>query len=79
MIKEILQRRTQKIDNEDVVQTLLSEIVDIGNASCLEVRRAHNIISRLDGILTASNQNLVCPVLIAELGCIAFPGFLVSD
>lgn len=33
MIEEILQRRTEKIDNEDVVQTLLSEIVDIGNAS----------------------------------------------
>lgn len=33
VIEEILQRRTEKIDNEDVVQTLLSEIVDIGNAS----------------------------------------------
>lgn len=26
--------------------------------------------------LTASNQDLVCPVLITELGCIALPGFL---
>lgn len=30
------------------------------------------------GILTASNENLVRPVLIAELGCITFPGFLIS-
>ena len=31
------------------------------------------------GILTASNQNLICPVLIAELGSIAFPGFLIGS
>lgn len=33
VIEKILQGRTEKIDNEDVVQTLLSEVVDIGNTS----------------------------------------------
>jgi hypothetical protein len=33
VIEKILQRRTEKINNEDVVQALLSEIIDIGNAS----------------------------------------------
>lgn len=46
MIEEILQRRTEEINNEDVVETLLPEIVDIGNASWYEVRRAYNMISR---------------------------------
>ena len=33
----------------------------------------------LDEKLTTSDQNLVRPVLIAELGCIAFPRFLSED
>ncbi len=34
MIKQIFETGSQQVDNEDVVQTLLAEIVDIGNASC---------------------------------------------
>ena len=41
----------------------------------LEERTATHLLAF--EILTASNQNLVRPVLIAELGCIAFPGFLI--
>jgi hypothetical protein len=33
VVKEILKTGTEKVDNEDVVQTLLTEVIDIGNAS----------------------------------------------
>jgi hypothetical protein len=33
VVKEILETGTEKVDNEDVVQTLLAEVIDIGNAS----------------------------------------------
>jgi hypothetical protein len=33
VVKEILETGTEKVDNEDVVQTLLTEVIDIGNAS----------------------------------------------
>jgi len=32
VIEEILERRAEKVNNEDVVKTLLTEIVDIGNS-----------------------------------------------
>lgn len=34
MIEEILETGSKKVDNEDVVQTLLSEVVDIGDTGC---------------------------------------------
>jgi hypothetical protein len=34
MIEEVLETRSKKVDNEDVVQTLLSEVVDIGDTGC---------------------------------------------
>lgn len=33
VVKEILETGTEKVDNEDVVQALLAEVIDIGNAS----------------------------------------------
>lgn len=33
MIKKVFKRGTEEIDNEDVVETLLSKVVDVGNAS----------------------------------------------
>jgi hypothetical protein len=32
VIEEILEGRAEKINDEDVVKTLLSEVVDIGNS-----------------------------------------------
>ena len=32
MIEEILERGSEKVDDEDVVQTLLTEVVDVGDA-----------------------------------------------
>lgn len=32
VVEEILERRTQEIDDEDVVKTLLAKVVHIGNA-----------------------------------------------
>lgn len=34
VIEEVLEARSKKVDNENVVQTLLSEVVDIGDTSC---------------------------------------------
>lgn len=32
VIEEILEGRTKKVNHQDIVKTLLSEVVDIGNA-----------------------------------------------
>lgn len=34
MVKEIFQRRAQKVNNEDVVKTLLAKVVHVGDAGC---------------------------------------------
>ena len=34
MIEEVFQTGTEQVDNQDVVKTLLPEVVDIGDASC---------------------------------------------
>lgn len=34
MIEEVFQAGTEQVDNQDVVKTLLPEVVDIGDASC---------------------------------------------
>lgn len=34
MIEKVLKTGSKKVDHEDVVQTLLSEVVDIGDTSC---------------------------------------------
>jgi len=33
VVEQILQRRAKKVDHQDVVQTLLTEVVDVGDAS----------------------------------------------
>jgi hypothetical protein len=33
VIKKVFKRGTEEIDNEDVVETLLSKVVDVRNAS----------------------------------------------
>jgi hypothetical protein len=33
VVEEILETGTEKINNEDIVQTLLTEVIDIGNTS----------------------------------------------
>lgn len=34
VVKEILQARTEQVDHQDVVQTLLAKVIDVRNASC---------------------------------------------
>jgi hypothetical protein len=34
VIEEILETRSEKVNDEDVVQTLLSKVVDIGDTGC---------------------------------------------
>jgi hypothetical protein len=76
VIEKILETRAEEVDDKDVVQTLLSEVVDIGDTSC-EQRLANDTgKSSETGKLTASDQDLVGPVLITQLRGIALPGFL---
>jgi hypothetical protein len=37
-VEEVFQVRTQEVNNEDVVETLLSEMVDLRNTDCVEAR-----------------------------------------
>lgn len=38
VVKEVLQRWSEQVDNQNVVKTLLAEVVDIWDASCVTVR-----------------------------------------
>lgn len=79
MIKEVFQRRAKQVNDQDVVQAFLAEVVDIGNASCevLLVYASLRISARAG--LTAADEDLVCPVLVAKLRSVALPGFLHSN
>lgn len=77
MVKEILERGSEQINYQDVVQAFLAEVVDIGDTSCdslLAVELAMRWVGRCE--LTAANEDLVRSVLIPQLRSIAFPGFL---
>ena len=34
MVEEVFQTGAEKINHEDIVQTFLTEIIDVGDASC---------------------------------------------
>lgn len=34
MVEEVLEGRAEEVDDQDVVETFLAKVVDIGNASC---------------------------------------------
>ncbi len=34
VVKKILQRRAEQVDDQDVVQAFLAKVIDIGNAGC---------------------------------------------
>lgn len=79
MIKKILERRSEKVNDEDVVQTLLSEVVDIGDTGCdrkLAWKKGGPVTRASSKQLTASDQDLVRPVLITQLGSITLARFL---
>ena len=38
VVEKVLQGWSEKVDNQDVVETLLAKVVDIWNASCVRVR-----------------------------------------
>jgi hypothetical protein len=78
VIEEILERWAKEINHEDIVQALLAKVVDIRDTSCVFVVSHKQSYSRL-GILTTSDQDLVCPILITQLRSIALPWFLHRD
>lgn len=74
VIKEVLQRWSEEVNDQDVVKALLAEIIDIRDPSYSEsVSRPPN--DRLYA-LTAANKNFVCPVLISQLWGVALSRFL---
>lgn len=74
MIEEVFKGRAKEIDHEDVVQAFLAKVVDIRDASC--VLSVITCTTAADIILTASDQDLVCSILITQLGSITLAGFL---
>ena len=81
MIEQVFERRTKKVDDEDIMKALLAEVIDIRDAgyrggrgklaSCTSL----TILTRL----TATNENLVCTVFISKLRSIALPRFLDTN
>jgi hypothetical protein len=66
-VKQVLERRAEEVNDKDVVETFLAKVVDLGDASWNTSVRAQDVAPHR---LTASAQNLVAPVLVAELRCI---------
>ena len=74
VIKEVLQRWSEEINDQDVVKAFLAEIIDIRDPSyCASVSRLPN--NPLYA-LTAANKNFVCPVLVSQLWGVALSRFL---
>ena len=73
VVEQIFQGGSKEINDQDVVKTFLAEIIYIGNSSYQVLACTPTIVSK---VLTASNKDLVCPVLISQLRCIAFSRFL---
>jgi len=79
VIEKVLKTGTEEVDDENVVQALLSEVVDIGDTSCGERSANDSDESSKIGRHTTSDQNLVGPVLITQLRGITLPGFLFQS
>jgi hypothetical protein len=75
MVEEIFERGAKKIDDKNVVEAFLAKIVDIRDASYMALVRVSGSCFMV-GRLTATNKNFVRSVLISQLWCITFPGFL---
>jgi hypothetical protein len=63
VVKQIFERWAEKVDNQDVVETLLAEVVDIGNAGCTML--VGRTVPRESRMLTAADEDLVCSILIS--------------
>ena len=69
MIKEILKGWSEQVDNQDVVETFLAKVVDIWNARCEIISKVLLSICAVR-LLTASDEDLVGAVLVAQLWCV---------
>ena len=69
MIKEILKGWSEQVDNQDVVETFLAKVVDIWNARCEIISKMLLSICAVR-LLTASDEDLVGTVLVAQLWCV---------
>lgn len=79
-LKQVFQTRTQKVDDEDVVQTLLTEVVDLRDTSCRSRKRisryVHTFSKLFSRRLTTSTQDLVASVFVSQLRSIRLSRFL---
>ena len=62
VIKQVFKRRSEEIDDEDIVEAFLAEVIDIRNT-----RYPVSVAARVeaDSQLTAPDKDFVCPVLIS--------------
>lgn len=90
-VEQVLERGTEQVDHEHVVQAFLTKVIYLRNAGCCSglesgVRSIGNRVGAAarrearreggGGTRTRTGQDLVCPVLIAELRGVALARFL---
>lgn len=80
-VKEVLETRTEKVDDEDVVQALLSEVIYLGYPRYIQRQFSRDeesraVSGRRRGRLTASCENAVGTALVAQLRGLCLTGFL---
>ena len=82
-VEEVFQVRAQEVNNEDVVKTLLTKMVDLRNADCVASGENICINTALDwerartaGSHTGAVQSSVRSIFIPKLRGFGFPRFL---
>jgi len=80
-IEEVFQVRTQEVDDENVVETLLSKMVDLRNTDCVVSRRRgvrehFSTDAKTTGPHTSAVQGSVRSILIPQLRSFRLPRFL---
>jgi hypothetical protein len=64
VIEQVLQGGPQEVDHQDVVETLLAEVIDIRDSSYRSISEQVLPQGTYD-ILTAANEYFVCSILVS--------------
>jgi hypothetical protein len=75
-VKEVLEVWAKKVDNEDIMETLLTKVVNLRHTSCKWV--GTTVAKKHRRRLTSSVKRTIWPELVPQLWCIGFSGFLLS-
>lgn len=77
VVKEVLEGGPEEVDDQNVVQALLTEVIDIRNTSCSTL--LCRSLQKESEILTAANKDFVCSIFVSQLWSIALSRFLMDD